>query len=338
MEKTSDKIIKYITKRGQASGQELADYLGITDRAVRKQLRALLDYGKVAKIGKPPKVFYVISQRNHVIETENGHFQLHGKKTHPLKLSANKHNVIENNFLYINSRGERWDGIKGFIKWCEDRSMDTEKKAIEYVNIYNKYKKFEKNNQISGKDKIKNTFKETTCLKDVFYSDFYAWEIFGKTKIGQLLLYGKQSQDKKIILEITEKIKPHISTLIKKYKIEAVGFVPPTVKRQVQFMKVLEKGLKISLPIIKIEKAKTEIITPQKTLSKLSERIDNAQHSMFVTDTRKFSNVLIIDDAVGSGATMNQIACKIKKAGVAKNVYGFAITGSAKGFDVISEV
>ena len=338
MKKTSDKIIEYITRRGQASGQELSDYLGITDRAVRKQLRSLLDLEKVKKIGKPPKVFYILPERNYTLKAGVGHFQLNSGKAYLTKLSANEHKIIENNFLYINSRGERWDGIKGFVRWCEDRLMDTEKKAVEYVNIYNKYSKFKKNGLISGKDKIKNTFKETTCLNDIFYADFYAWEIFGKTKLGQLLLYGKQSQDKKIILEITEKVRSRINTLIKKYKIEAIGFIPPTVKRQVQFMKVLERGLKVSVPTIKIEKVKTEIITPQKTLSKLSERVDNAEHSMFITDTRTFSRVLLIDDAVGSGATMNQIACKAKKMGVAKNVYGFAIAGSAKGFDVISEV
>ncbi len=338
MKKTSEKIIEYIAKRGQASGQELADYLGITDRAVRKQLRSLFGNEKVKKIGKPPKVFYILPQKKHLFKTNAGHFKLSSNEVCLTKLSANKYKIIENNFLYISPRGERWDGIKGFARWCENRLLDAEKKASEYINIYNKYTKFKKNNLISGKDKIKNTFKNSTCLNDVFYADFYAWEIFGKTKLGQLLLYGKQSQNKKIILEIAQKIKPIINTFIKNHSIEAVGFVPPTIKRQVQFMKVLEKNLKITIPIIKIAKIQTEIITPQKTLSKLSERIDNATHSMFVTDTRSFSNVLLIDDAVGSGATMNQIACKAKKTNVAKKVYGFAITGSTKGFDVISEV
>ncbi len=51
-----------------------------------------------------------------------------------------------------------------------------------------------------------------------------------------------------------------------------------------------------------------------------------------------FKNVLLIDDAVGSGATFQEVAKKLKKRGIATQVYGLAITGSAKGFDVISEV
>lgn len=50
-------------------------------------------------------------------------------------------------------------------------------------------------------------------------------------------------------------------------------------------------------------------------------------------------NVLLIDDAVGSGATLNEVASQIKQRGIASGkVIGLAIAGSLKGFDVISEV
>jgi predicted amidophosphoribosyltransferase len=51
----------------------------------------------------------------------------------------------------------------------------------------------------------------------------------------------------------------------------------------------------------------------------------------------EYQTVLIIDDAVGSGATINEIAQKLKARG-AKKVIGFAIVGSYKGFEVIKEV
>lgn len=334
MKKTSEKIIEYISEKGQASGKELADFFGITDRAIRKQLRILFESGKIKKIGKPPKVFYILPKKKYRDRASTKNKKIENKNILPPKINA----LIKNDFLYITPRGERLEGISGFVNWCKNRSLDIEKKSKEYVNIYKKYNKLKKNNLISGKEKIKSTFEERMCLDDIFYADFYAWEVFGKTKLGQLLLYGKQSQDKKIISEVVEIVKPHINEIIENYEIDAVGFVPPTVKREIQFMKVLEEKLNIAIPKIKIEKAKTEIITPQKTLSKLKDRIDNAKYSMFVTDTREFSKILLIDDAVGSGATMNQIACKIKKAKVAKKVYGFSITGSIKGFDVISEI
>jgi len=60
---TSQTIIEYIEENGQVTGAELTDYLDITDRAFRKQLKALLDCGKVTKIGKPPKVYYSVRSK-----------------------------------------------------------------------------------------------------------------------------------------------------------------------------------------------------------------------------------------------------------------------------------
>ena len=62
--KTSEKIIEYIKKRRQVSGSELTAYLGISDRGVRKQLSSLLTKGLLQKIGKPPKVYYSIKQKD----------------------------------------------------------------------------------------------------------------------------------------------------------------------------------------------------------------------------------------------------------------------------------
>jgi predicted amidophosphoribosyltransferase len=44
------------------------------------------------------------------------------------------------------------------------------------------------------------------------------------------------------------------------------------------------------------------------------------------------------DEIIGSGATINEIALKIKAKGIAKEITGLAISGSYKGFDVISEL
>ena len=48
--------------------------------------------------------------------------------------------------------------------------------------------------------------------------------------------------------------------------------------------------------------------------------------------------VLLIDDAIGSGATMNETARKLKAKGIAKTVVAIALTGSYKGFEVMGEV
>ena len=133
--------------------------------------------------------------------------------------------------------------------------------------------------------------------------------------------------------------KNKVDFLIKKHKIQAVGFIPPTLQRQVQLMKELERNLGLSLPTILIKKAKTPVVVAQKTLSKLEDRIENARKTIFVSNDKTYSNILLIDDAVGSGATMNETAKKLKENDIIRGkIYGLAIIGSFKSFAVISEV
>jgi predicted amidophosphoribosyltransferase len=173
----------------------------------------------------------------------------------------------------------------------------------------------------------------------MFYLDFYSIEIFGKTKLGQLLLFAKQSQDRKMINEITDTVKPEIEKLIKDRRINAVGFIPPTVKRELQLMKQIQKRLDLNIKAIELVKIKTAVAVPQKTLSKLEDRIINAKTTIAINDSGEYDNILLIDDAVGSGATLNEVAKKIRDKHMCKGkIIGLAIVGSFKGFEVISEV
>lgn len=323
-EKTSDKIINIIKQKGRISANELSKILEISPRAVFKQLARLLTMDKVEKIGRPPKVFYLL-KKNLV--------------TAPIfSLNEDTKNIITEKYLIITPTGERLGGIDGFVYWCNKNNLPIEKTAHEYILTLKKYEKFRKNNLIDGMVKIKSTFKNI-ALSHLFYLDFYSIERFGKTKLGQLLLYAKQSQDRKLMKELIIQIKIQVDNIIKKYRVDGIGFIPPTVKREVQFMKALEQNLHPQVRVIKISKAKTDIIVPQKTLNKLEDRIDNAKKTIIVEDRSQYDNVLLIDDAVGSGATLNETAMQIKQSGLVKGrIIGLAITGSFKGFDVISEV
>lgn len=58
-----------------------------------------------------------------------------------------------------------------------------------------------------------------------------------------------------------------------------------------------------------------------------------------VRGSEKHARVLLIDDVVGSGATLNETAKQIRERGMVQGkIIGLAIMGSYKGFDVISEV
>lgn len=326
---TSQKIIKYIQEHGQVTGSELVDFLSITDRAVRKQLRTLLDTDMLIKTGRPPKVYYSI--------------RLEANTTNELKnqfISIDKiiRHTIDNNFLYITPRGTMLVGLNGFILWCQDRKLDPIKSAIIYQQTINKYHKHRKQDLIDGMHKMKTSF-DDVALDNVFYIDFYAIEIFGKTKLGQLLLFAKQSQDRKLINELVDTIKPYIIKMIREYNIDGVGFIPPTVKRELQLITQIQKRLNLDVRTLVINKVKTPVAVPQKTLNKIEDRIINAKETIAVEGNDNYENILLIDDAIGSGSTLNETAKKIRRRGQCRGkIIGLAITGSFKGFDVISEV
>jgi DNA-binding transcriptional ArsR family regulator len=322
---TSQKILEYISKNRQASGKELSDYLiEITPRAVRKQLKSLLDKGLVRKIGRPPKVYYLLSTGKGLLNVG--------------KVDKRIQHFINERYLFISPTGESVSGWQGFLNWCEKTKQDPIKTAKEYVATVKKFDRFRKNNLVDGTVKMKNTFKKV-FLDRLLYLDFYSIERFGKTKLGQMLLYAKQSQNAELIRKLINEIRPRIISLISSYRIDGVLFVPPTVKREVQFMKELERQLNLFSRNLSVTKVKTEIIIPQKTLSRLEDRIENAKNTIIVDDGGKYNNILLIDDAVGSGATFNEIARQIRNKNLLSGkIIGLAITGSFKGFDIISEI
>jgi predicted DNA-binding transcriptional regulator len=321
---TARKIIDFIKQHGQATAYQIEEYLGISPQAVFRQLSKLIHQGQLAKIGKPPKVFYFIAT---------------ALKPQPQKeISTQVREKIEKNFYAITPSGQPMSGWEAFDYWCRKQNLNALKTAGEYIETLKKYDAFKNDGLIDGMHKMRTTFKEV-FLDHLYYLDFYAIERFGKTKLGQWLLYAKQTQNRSQIHQLADFMKPAVERLIRKHDIGAVGFIPPTVKREVQLMKELQKRLKLKNPSIPIVKIKTPVIVPQKTLNKLEDRVENAAKTIIVDEEQTYENVLLIDDAVGSGATFNETARQIKQKGIcAKELVGLAITGSFKGFDVISEI
>jgi DNA-binding Lrp family transcriptional regulator len=324
--KTSEQIIQILEKNGSVTAKELYNSLTINKRAVFKQLANLLDNGVITKIGKPPKVFYSLSNKPKYIQST--------KHT----VDSKTRSFVEESFEYITPRGEKLSGWTGFVVWSGERNLNIDETAERYIKTVKKYDRYKKDGLIDGMYKLRSSF-DNVGLDKMFYLDFYSIEIFGKTKLGQLLLYAKQSQNRQMINEVADFAKPQVERLIRKYKIDAVGFIPPTVKRELQFMNQFRERLSLNLKEVNLVKLKTPITVPQKTLTKIEDRIVNAKETIEVKAEGSFTNILLIDDAVGSGSTLNEVAKKIRLKNLNKGlIVGLAVTGSFKGFEVISEV
>jgi hypothetical protein len=322
-------IEKLLDVYNELSVNEISNKLNVSKQMVHVAIKQLLENNIIIKLGAPPKTIY-----RKLSETKKA------KEIPSLNLTEDELIYLAQNFLIVTDVGNLLDGIVAFSYWCQQRNLPIEKTAKEFIITKDKYKKYlDKSGFIDGTDKLVNTkdYKKI-WLNKLYYLDFYAIERFGKTRLGTLLHYAKQGQNKYLMQIMMNEIEKQIKDFIKNHKVDAVAFVPPTVRREVQIMKFIQQKLNLSLPHIEIQKISGIIPIPQKSLSKMNERIRNAENTFAVVDNRNFKHVLLIDDAVGSGSTLNQIAEKIKNKEVAKNVTGLAIVGSFKGFDVITDV
>jgi len=324
MKTTKQRILDFIKEKEEVSPKMIVDFLEITEAAVYRHLKDLIEQKKIGKIGKTPRVFYFLIKQSEI--------------EIPSNFSQEEKEYIEENFFLITPQGEILEGVKAFIYFCKEKKLEPNKTAGEYIKTLTKYSQYKKEDLINGMEKIKSSF-EKIYLDEIYYLDFYSIERFGKTKLGWLLLYAKQTQNKKLMKKIFEIVKNKIEKLIKNKQIDAIGFIPPTIKRKIQLQKELEKSLNLTLPKINLVKASGEVAVPQKSLSKLRDRMENTRRTIFIDNKIKYKNILLIDDAVGSGATLNETAKKIKERNSVKGkIIGLALVGSFKGFDVISEV
>lgn len=326
--KIKEKIISLFETKKELSVSEITNTLFVSKQMVHLVLNKLLEIGFVEKFGRTPKTIYKLKE-------------VSSKKIESNILVSNeKQNFLIQNFLMISEIGQILTGLEGFENWCSKRKLPLEKTIDEFMLTKEKYNQyFDNNGLISGLNKLKNTNGyDVIFMDEVLYLDFYAIERFGKTKLGTILHYAKQGQNKMLMRLLIEEIKQKIQIIIEQYNIDAIAYVPPTIKRETQLMKVLANGLKINLPAIDIVKIGGIIPVPQKSLNKLEERINNAENTFAVRGNVSYNTVLLIDDAIGSGSTLNQIAGKIKNKKLANKIIGLAVVGSYKGFDVITDV
>ncbi len=307
---------------------EIVSELNVSKQYVHRVLNQLVENNEIEKIGLPPKTIY---RKKEVQILPN---------IPKVIISKDKELFLNENFILITEVGQLLDGIAAFENWCQKRKLPLEKTIDEFILTKDKYNQYvNQNGLISGLEKLKTTKGyDTIFLDEVLYLDFYAIERFGKTRLGTILHYAKQGQNKMLMKLLIDEIKEKIDTITSVYKIDAIAYVPPTIKRETQLMKVLANGLKINLPSIEILKIGGIIPVPQKSLNKIEERINNAENTFVVKSKVSYNTLLLIDDAVGSGSTLNQIAGKIKNKKLATTVIGLAVVGSFKGFDVITDV
>jgi len=326
---TKKQIVDIINKNGAMRPADLARELDISTQAVHRHLKKLLEQGQLKRHGKAPLVFYSLAKEQ--------------KKVDFSSLSKEESQYIDDYFSYLSPSGELTHGLLAFGEWLKSTKQIKVCKSVATAFVKQKESALALRNSKGYLDltpKVSSTF-EKCFLDKVVCTDFYSLPQFGKTHLGNLVMAGKSGQSRAAIKEIADVFKPFIEQFIKQHSINYLVWIPHSIPRKIELLIELEKLLGLSQPKIQLTKAYTgDIPVPQKSLSKLEDRIANAQDTIFLKDkSDKYTgSALIIDDALGSGATVNEIARKLRNHTNVTKIYGIVVVGSFKGFDVISEI
>ena len=324
---TKDAIIQLLKKR-EYSPRDIHRVLGVSLSLIHRYLKDLCADGFVERIGKAPRVSYRLVSEPDITVTSS---------------------IIDKHFIFKDFDGEVYHGVEAFLLWSRDnlKKYTLEEKVHLYEQYVRELQDLRKKDvvfSLEGKlDEFHEKTGEEVFLQDVVCAVPYAFPDFGKTKESILLSIAKEgsSQSREFADQLIGDFLPVLSSYIEKGGFDAIAFIPPSASRRVQLMQILRKRfLSIAtVPVVDIEKQHGRVVQQQKHLSNIVRRLKNAEKTFYIVYAGKsYNKVLLVDDFVGSGATMNQIAKKLMRQGVAKKVWGIGIIGVRKGFTVVKKV
>ncbi len=312
---------------------EIAEMLWKSRAIIHRYIKSLVEKWILKKLGTPPHVRYSLSDtRNQEILIPSSNVWI---------LSYHDRTMLDQYFLKFSARGERLYGYIGFEKWCQERRLDPLIKSEQYRKIAEHIESLRDDCGLMEATHIFDKNFEKEVFSHVYYADQYTWMDFWRGKLAELTFYAKLTQNKSLLDETISAILPKLECLIAREKIDAIAITPWSIERKNQLLHILAKKLKpLWVPQIKLVKYYREgIAIPQKSLKSRTERIQNARETIYIdADLEWIKKILLIDDFVGSGATLYETAAKFYDRGVGE-IIGFAWVGNTNlKYDVINEI
>jgi len=259
------------------------------------------------------------------------------EKNYNWKLSDEE--LIEKYFYKKDALWNEFIWKEGF----ESQNFSLEEKE-NLINEFKSYEILKSKNEFWLIDltlKAKEKFKKEQFIDEVFIIEPYTFFSIWKTKFWYDMHKAKWDSDIKVIKNFAKIIYEIYLKLNEKYRFDAIWFIPPTLKwRKIQIMNFIKDYFLIQNDNLKIlDIIKIDWTPSQKSLRKFDERRENAKNSFMIGNRNKeFWNILLIDDAIWSGTTLNYVAEKIKKQNKVEKIVWLAIVGSMRWFDVIREI
>ncbi len=88
---------------------------------------------------------------------------------------------------------------------------------------------------ISAKNAFWKHF-EKVYLDEIYYADQYNWMEFWRWKLAEMTFYAKQSQNKKLIIEVNNQVFMKLECIINNWKFDAIAITPHSIERKNQLL------------------------------------------------------------------------------------------------------
>ncbi|PZM85041.1 hypothetical protein DLH72_02460 [Candidatus Gracilibacteria bacterium] len=322
---------------------EISEKIGKSKVLIHKYLKELVSQNILEKVGKGAHTKYKkVNFEGNTDKKIVGQGENISKNEKNIFLNYKERKILEENFYKFSPIGEIFKGFSGMRSWCEERKLDLEKSVKRFLEVsYLLEQNFDDCGLIDA-TKIFSRNMEKNIFQKIFYADQYNYLEFGRGKLAEIAFYAKTTQNKDLIKQTFEILLPKLECLLQKEKFDAIGVIPWSIERKNQILGMLKKELKVfDLPFINIIKYyKNNIAISQKSLKTREQRLQNAKNTIFIYDQNigKYKKVLLIDDFVGSGATLSETALKLKNMGVSE-IFGFSFVGNIDlSYEVINEI
>ncbi len=319
-ETTEEHLLRLLEQK--RSPTSLSEEVGVSRQNIHRYLDAFIKRGIVEKFGIPPSVYY-IKRTPHILDT----------------------------FAYLTPAGDLLEGDEAFVAWSRRnlKKLTLHEKEERYMKLMEalESKKDQGFFSLIGKLSALEEIGETIHLSSLKVIELSRLEDFGRTHLQYLLESAKSVKNTerrepgmRAVGKIIDRVFPKIERHAAQMEVDAVAFVPHTLKRGVQLMEEIKKEWKkkSTIPVIEVKKIFGSEAREQKSIKDVRERIENAEKTFQVTAGPSYENVMLVDDFIASGATLNQVAKEIQGVREAEQVFGLALVGEEKGYSVIRSV
>lgn len=326
--------ILQILKYWPLKPQQIADKLQLSKPTSNKYLALLLQEGAISKQGSWAHIYYYSNQPYANTEKTHSDSQL------TTLFNYQEVAFLDSYFFKYASDGRILEWGEWFEFRCKKRNLDPREKFKDFYKMISAIEERRTEYWLLKGD-LSRYQDHKQGMDQLFFFDYYAIAEFGRGKRAEQLFFAKQHQNKNQILNVILFFIRRLSFFIEQGGFDAIALTPPSINRKWQILELLDSLLKTKLPHIHlVKRSASNILIPQKSLRSPNERIENAQKTIYIAETKipQYQKVLLIDDFVGSGATLQETAKKLKWAGC-QQVVGLAFFGNLDlKFEVINEM